>query len=86
MGFSVLAIVPLGLPLKLEAGFARCIRQRLDAAVIHETGPVEGDLADTLGLGPFRDRAAFCSVEAVTSTLSPACAPRLPSCGSKIWA
>src|ERR1700685_2819806 len=58
MGFSVLAIVPLGVPLKLEARFARGIRQRLDAAVIHETGPVECDLADTLGLGALSDRAA----------------------------
>src|SRR6202044_3344955 len=44
--------------LELETRFASGLCQRLDAPVIHETGTVESDLCNPLGLGALRDCAA----------------------------
>src|SRR5580704_1937431 len=54
IGFSVLAILS---PLELETRLAGGIRQRFHAAVVHEAGTVECNLADALRLGPLRDGA-----------------------------
>src|SRR5580692_5948863 len=58
IGFSTLAICLQTLWLELETRFASGLCQRFDAPVVHETGTVEGDLRDALGLGAFRDGAA----------------------------
>ena len=40
--------------LELETRFASGLCQRFDAPVIHETGTVESDLGNALGLGALR--------------------------------
>src|SRR5277367_6476824 len=58
MGFSTLAIAYRPFLLELETRFASGLCQRFDAPVVHETGTVERDFGNPLGLGAFRDRAA----------------------------
>src|ERR1700733_7640904 len=58
IGFSTLAICLQTLWLELETRFASGLCQRFDAPVIHETGTVEGDLCNPLGLGALCDCAA----------------------------
>src|SRR5947209_892611 len=61
LGFFVITGIRIQF-LKLQSGFARRVRQRLDPPVIDVAAAVKHHLADTFGLGPFGNGLAdlFC--------------------------